>query len=270
VSDAPLLFTQSQLEAIAGALVETGDGLIESEIDYILAICRMSDPTPALMKRHRLYNAFAESQNNRQDRRAILAFIRQAMKPERYVRAPERFEAIRANLNRALMFAGIAVDGTGTLSARDPAGTLSAAESRARQLREDLAARGVHIDVIPFCRAEFVADDYFRAVEEATKSIADKLRAHTGLVEDGTALVDRALGGDLPMLAINALSSDSERSEQRAFANLVKGASGMFRTPTAQIARVGWAINKGDAEDLLCLASLIHRRLDAVRIRSRG
>jgi uncharacterized protein (TIGR02391 family) len=265
VNDSQPLFTQSQIEAIAAALADTGEGLTGSEIGHLLATCRMSDPTPALTKRHRLHNAFVESQNSRQDRRAILAFIRHAMKPER-ARCHERFEPLRTNLNRALSFAGLGVDTAGTLSPVQQARTLSDAERRARELKEDLAARGVHLDVLRFCRAELVSDDYFHAVLEATKSIADKLRARTGLADDGVILVDHALGGAIPMLAINALSSESEKGEQRGFANLVKGVFGMFRNPTAHAARIHWAMDKADAEDLLSLASLIHRRLDAAHM----
>jgi hypothetical protein len=42
-------------------------------------------------------------------------------------------------------------------------------------------------------------------------------------------LVDRALGGDPPMLAINPCRPQDEKSEQRGFANLIKGVFGMFR-----------------------------------------
>ena len=80
--------------------------------------------------------------------------------------------------------------------------------------------------------------------------------------DDGVQLVDKALAGDIPLLAINALSSESERSEQRGFANLVRGIFGMFRNPTAHTARIHWMMNKKDAEDLLSVVSLIHRRLD--------
>lgn len=269
MNENPPLFTQSELEAIAAALADTSEGLTGSELAHLLATCRMPDPTPDMTKRHRLYNAFAESQNGRKDRRAILAFIRHSMKPERYARCPERFEPMRTNLNRALSFAGLAVDASGTLSSSERARTLSEAERRARELKDDLAARGVHPDVLRFCRAELVSDDYFHAVLEATKSIADKLRVRTGLTDDGALLVDRALGGDPPMLAVNGLNSESERSEQRGFTNLVKGVFGMFRNPTAHAARIHWAMNKADAEDLLSLASLIHRRLDAAHMPSR-
>jgi len=262
-------FSQSELEAIAGALADTSEGLTGSEIGHILATCKMSDPTPKMTKRHRLYNAFCTDQNIRQDRTAILAFIRKAMKPERYVRCRERFEPMRTNLNRALSFAGLSVDESGTLGKGKRARTLMEAERRAQELKEALTARGVHPDVLRFCRAELVSDDYFHAVLEATKSIADKIRECTGLAEDGAGLVDRALGGSTPMLAINPLGTKNEKTEQSGFANLVKGVFGMFRNPTAHAPRVHWAMTKADAEDLLSLASLIHRRLDAANVLTR-
>jgi hypothetical protein len=109
------LFTQSQLQAIADALADTSQGLIVREIAHLLITCRMTDPSPGMTKRYRLYNAFAKEQNKNQDRRAILAFIRKSMKPERYARDPERYEPLRANLNRALAFAGLAVTSSGEL-----------------------------------------------------------------------------------------------------------------------------------------------------------
>jgi uncharacterized protein (TIGR02391 family) len=256
-------FEQSELEAIAAALADTSEGLTGTEIGHILASLKMADPTPTMTKWKRLHNAFVERQNYSHNRRAILQFIREAMKPERYAKQPERFEPMRANLNRALAFSGIAVSATGELSPVSRAETLTEATRRADELRADLTRRGVHADVLRFCRAELVADNYFHAVLEATKSIADKLRAKSGLTEDGAKLVDATLCGSAPRLAINDLLTDSQRSEQSGFANLVKGTFGMFRNPTAHEARVLWAMSKEDAEDLLSLASLIHRRLDA-------
>lgn len=257
------VFTQSQLEAIAAALGDTQEGLTGSEIGHLLRSSKMADPTPDMTKRHRLYNAFAQSQNSRQDRLCILAFIRKSMKPERYARSPERYEPMRANLNQALAFTGMYVNEAGQLKQADKARTLSEAQRRAEELRADLAARGVHPDVLRFCKAELVADDYFHAVLEAVKSVADKIRSKTGLTDDGSALVDRALSGNLPMLCINPLKTPSHKSEQKGFANLVRGAFGMFRNITAHEARIHWPMSKEDAEDLLSLASLIHRRLDA-------
>jgi uncharacterized protein (TIGR02391 family) len=258
-------FSQSELKAIAAALADTSDGLTGSEIGHILATLKMADPAPTMTKWKRLHNAFVERQNYSQNRRAILQFIREAMKPERYAKQPERFEPMRTNLNRALAFSGLAVSAAGELSSVTRAETLTEAQRRADELRADLTSRGVHPDVLRFCRAEVVADNYFHAVLEAAKSVADKLRAKSGLTEDGAKLVDASLCGSAPRVAISDLITESQRSEQSGFANLIKGVFGMFRNPTAHEARILWAMSKEDAEDLLSLASLIHRRLDAAR-----
>lgn len=254
-------FSQDELEAIAGALGDTELGLRNPEIELLIATSRMIDPGK-MTKAKRIYNAFAQSQNDHQDRTHILAFIRHAMKPARYSREPERFEPMRALLNRALAFAGLQVDEAGVLGSAKRASTLPEAQRRARDLRADLEGRGVHPDVLAFCRAELLEDNYFHAVQEAVKSVADKMRRLTGLTDDGAGLVDRALAGEPPMLAINARSTHSERSEQSGFANLIRGTFGMFRNPTAHEARIHWQMSMEDAEDLLTIVSLIHRRLD--------
>lgn len=255
-------FTQGQLEAIAGALGDTTDGLTNPEIGFLFQAAKMVDPG-AMAKRIRIYNAFADSQNTKRNRTHVLEFIRQAMSPARYSREPHRYEPMRANLNRALSFAGLAVDESGVLSNVEKVTTLPEAQRRARDLRSDLEGRGVHPDVLAFCRAELLADNYFHAVQEAVKSVADKVRRKTGLVDDGGVLVDRAFGGETPMIAINPRKTVSEKSEQTGFANLVKGAFGMFRNTTAHEAKINWDMTKEDAEDLLTIVSLIHRRLDA-------
>jgi uncharacterized protein (TIGR02391 family) len=260
------VFDQAQLEAIADAMGDTANGLTGSEIGHLLRICQMSDQSPDMAKRHRIYNAFVQTQNAKQDRVPILAIIRHAMKPARYVRQPERYEPMRMHLNKALAFAGLAVDATGTLISVEKAQTLSEAQRRASELREDLELRSVHPDVLKFCREELLAENYFHAVLEATKSVADKLRHRTGLTDDGATLVDRSLAGEPPLLVINEYVNYADKSEQRGFANLVKGLFGMFRNPTAHAPKIGWAVNKDDAEEVFTLLSLVHKRIDGARM----
>ncbi|MCB2080345.1 MAG: TIGR02391 family protein [Novosphingobium sp.] len=255
-------FSQGELEGIADALGHTEIGLTNPEIELLIRSAKMVDPGKTT-KRVRIYNAFVESQNTKKNRTHVLEFIRLAMTPARHSREPQRFEPMRAALNQALAFAGLVVDEAGKLSSAEAAKTLPEAQRRARDLRADLEGRGVHPDVLAFCRAELLADNYFHAVQEAVKSVADKMRRLSGLTDDGGGLVDKSLGGDAPIITINACSTVSEKSEQSGFANLVKGAFGMFRNPTAHEARIHWTMTKDDAEDLLTIVSLIHRRLDA-------
>jgi uncharacterized protein (TIGR02391 family) len=255
-------FTETQLEAIANALGDTTEGLTGSEIAFLLSASKLADVGVAANKRGRIYDAFANSQNARQDRICILAFIRKAMKPERHLKHPGRFETLRGLLNEALVFAEMAVSETGELMNVDRATTINEAKLRADELRADMIRRHVHQDVLRFCSEELVANNYFHAVLEAVKSLLDKLRTLSGLSGDGVSLIDQALSGDAPRVRINPMTTDSEKSEQRGFANLLRGLVGMFRNTTAHEARINWPMSKEDAEDLLSTVSLAHRRLD--------
>ena len=187
------------------------------------------------------------------------------MKPERHLKDADRFRLMRLNLNTALAFVGLEVAEDGMLHKADRATTVTEAQQKANALRAALQPRQVHERVLSFCRAELIADNYFHAVLEAVKSVFDRIREMSGMEADGSALVDKVFSGDSPVLAINNVATTSERSEQAGFANILKGLHGMFRNPTAHEARVKWPMNKDDAADLLTLASLVHRRLDAAR-----
>jgi uncharacterized protein (TIGR02391 family) len=126
-----------------------------------------------------------------------------------------------------------------------------------------LQARGVHADVLRFCRAELLQDNYFHAVLEASKGVAEKIRIRSGLTTNGAGLVDQALAGADPILRLNALSTDSEKSEQSGFVNLLKGLFGVFRNPTSHAPKATWSVGEADALDLLTPASYSHRRIDA-------
>lgn len=140
---------------------------------------------------------------------------------------------------------------------------MSEAQQRAGRLRSKLIERNVHHDVLNFCRAELLQENYFHAVFEATKSVAQKIRDKTGLTGDGAELVDRAFGLSDPLLAINSLRTEPEQSDQKGFANLLKGIFGTFRNVTAHAPRITWKIEEQDALDLLTMVSYLHRRLDA-------
>ena len=66
----------------------------------------------------------------------------------------------------------------------------------------------------------------------------------------------------MPHLALNSLQSESEKSEQKGFVNILKGLFGTFRNTTAHAPKIVWKIEEQDALDILSMVSLIHRRLD--------
>ena len=64
------------------------------------------------------------------------------------------------------------------------------------------------------------------------------------------------------MIKINDLNTSTEESEQKGFANLIKGIFGMFRNTTAHAPKIKWEIGEEDALDIMSILSLVHRRLD--------
>lgn len=265
-----MLFEQAHLDAIAHALAD--DGLTGDEIGHLLRVCKMGDhdPDTGVTKWKRLQNAFVNKQNVAQNSRAIQEFIRQAMNPAKHLSRPSRHEEMRFNLNQVLLLAGVQCTEGGKLERAEAATTLSQAERRARSMRLGLENRNVHPEVLRFCSAEWLADDYFHAVQEAVKSVMDRLRKSTGLATDGSDLVNFVLGGESPMLVINPRQTKSEKDEQKGFVNLLNGAYGMFRNPTSHEARIHWPMTQQDAENFMSMISLFHRRLDGATMPPRA
>ena len=263
----PRPFSRAQLEAICKVLADTSEGLTGSEIGGILGQVRVADVDSAMTKWKRLFNALAQEQNRAQSGDRVLAFIRHALEPARYQGDSARLEERRDRVNvTLLLYDGLEFGEDGKFHRTKKASSLPEAQQRANRLRSALERRGVHSDVLYYCSAEFLGDNPFHAVLEATKSVAEKIREKTGLTSDGARLVQEALAGNSPVLRINALVSGPHRGEQRGFANLLIGMFGTFRNPTAHAARVTWRMSEEDALDLFTLASYAHRRLDgAVR-----
>ena len=256
-------FDETYLEQICKVIGETASG---SEISTMLAQLNIPDDNPKGTKWRRLQAAFSERQ--RQDRcgNCLVAFMYKAMNPVRYTANRESFEQYRHELNQILIFCGYSLEENGKLRIQKAAQTLNEAEERAGKLRGELSRRAVHSDVLKFCRAELVSNNYFHAVLEATKSVADKIRQQSGLTSDGAQLVDDAFAlgkTGIPLLAFNSLQTDTERNEQNGMINLMKGMFSAFRNPTAHAAKISWIITEQDAFDLLTLASLLHRRIDS-------
>jgi len=262
----PRPFPPAAIEALCR---ECGEAVIGGQIANLIAPLKVPEtPTEANgTKWKRLFNAVVRAQNRQQDGRPMIRLIAEVMRPVRFVTV-EEFEAHRAALNERLMLFGYEVREDGRVGRAPIAATLSEAQQRANALRGELRRRDVHHDVLSFCRSELLEHNYFHAVLEAAKSVADKIRVKTGLELDGTPLADAAfsLSSSSPPVAFNALRTKWERSEHTGLATLTRGLFGTFRNTTAHAPRVRWAVDESEALDMLTLASMLHRRLDTARV----
>ena len=251
-------FADAQLESLARFL---GDCRSGSTISRVFQDQGIVDRSGQSTKWKRLDWAFREMQRVDGSANRLLKFIAAYLAPSRFVGEEEQFEACRSGLNQRLSFAGLEYGADGQFRHVTKAHTLSEAEARANAIRAKFRGRRLHPDVLKYCRAELMQENYFHAVFEATKGLAQRIREMSGVNADGAKLVDSALLGKNPKLAINSLRTETERSEQNGFGMLLKGCFAAVRNPLAHEPKVLWE-GEDDAADYLTLISLLHRKLD--------
>lgn len=251
-------FPEGQVESLARLLGDCGSG---SDITRVLQDRGLVDNSGESTKWRRLYWVFLDSQGRHKCANQIIDFIRSFLTPARFVGRNDQFEAHRQQLNTILAFSGLEFGRDGKVRQRQPARTLDEAEARARTIKAKFQGRRIHPEVLKYCRVELLRDDYFHAVFEAAKGLAQRIRDLSGVQADGAALIDRVFSVDQPVLAINSLRTETERSEHKGFAALLKGCFGAVRNPLAHEPKILWR-GEDDAADYLSLISLLHRKLD--------
>lgn len=259
---------QMTLMAIAKLCAKLNTGEKETtggEINHMLLSADLPNPTPEITKQTRIYNAFAEFQNEHQTSNNICKFIRLMYSPSRFVNHLDVYRNALASLNKLLAFHGLELQEDGQLHRVNKAATLSEAEQRAQRLRQQLLLRNVHPQILKFAESEIASDNYFHTVLEAMKSVTSSIRELSGYYSDGSDLVDHTFQGESPRFVINPYSTKSHKSEQIGFANLLKGLYSTFRNPTAHEAKILWELSEEDALDVLSIISYVHRKLEKAR-----
>lgn len=221
------------LEGMAKILADTGQGLTGTELSKFIPEAGLNDVDQSNTKWKRLYNSFADYQNRNRNSNNILKFINLSMKPSRYIGQNDKYENIRAELNKRLSFVGLELNEKGVFNPVALTKTITEAELRVNRFKSKLEIRNIHPKIYEYCNSELITENYFHSVFEAVKSIAEEIRLQTNLSLDGSELIDKALSVNKPLIKINSLQTETEESEQKGFTNLIKGVFGMFRNTTA-------------------------------------
>ena len=261
------LLSENQITRLAEILCDAGT---HEELSAWFSRLNIAEELPLPSKYNRLKRGLSKKQRADGCANNVLQHVLWVLEPVRFLRNPERQVELRTSVNEALLFSGLQVDERNQIIAVARAYTVDEARERAGTLRTELARRGVHSEVLRFCREELLDENYFHAVLEAAKSVFERIRTMTGLTGDGAALVEEAFSLKSAMLAINSLRTETEQSEHTGFANLLKGVAGHLRNPPAHGPKITRPqVTEQDALDLMTLLSYLHRRLDgAVVLRS--
>ena len=104
--------------------------------------------------------------------------------------------------------------------------------------------------------------DYYDAVFEASKGLAERVREISGLTTDGGNLFQTAFSTNDPDLFINLMETESERSEFIGLKELLQSIFHLVRNPAAHTPKVNWKTDETKALDILTLISFAHKYLD--------
>lgn len=271
------LIHELKLQAICDILAETQEGLTGREISQLLEQCSIPDlessergvPKDSIImkpkKSKRLYIALSNQQKRDNSSSVIFFFIKVVMDPVRYIDNQSLYDTRLSKLNVALSFTGLKLTEANEFIKVKESETLSDAQRLATNFKTKLEQRHIHPTILLYCTPELVSNNYFHSVFEASKSVAEIIRQKSGLSSDGVRLVEEAFGignKGFPILAINTLVSETEKSEQRGFKNIVMGLMRMFRNRAAHEPKISWPMSEQDALDIMSMISLIHRKLD--------
>ncbi|MCX6318077.1 MAG: TIGR02391 family protein [Bacteroidetes bacterium] len=249
------------IEGLAKILGDTNQGLTVTELSKFIPEAGLRDVDPFNTKWKRLYNSFADYQNRNKNSNNILTFIALSINPSRFVGKNEKFEMIRAELNKRLSFIGLFLNESGILNPVKKATTITEAEERISRFKSKLESRNIHPKIYEYCNSELITENYFHSVFEAVKSVAEEIRKRTNLTLDGGELIDKVFSVTNPLIKINSLKNETEQSEQKGFSNLIKGVFGMFRNTIAHSPKVIWTITEDEALDIMTIISLIHKKI---------
>ncbi len=251
-------FAENNVEALAKVMGDCGSG---SEISRALNSLRILDRSGESTKWRRLDWVFRDIQNRDKCANRIIEFIQYFLAPVRFSGNEDEFERHRSRLNEVLALSGLEYRPEGIFRRHTPARTLSEAQRRARRIQDKLKGREIHSEVLRYCNAELMQDNYFHAVFEACKGLYQRIRDKSGIDKDGAALINDVFAIDKPILAFNSLRTETEKTEHKGFAELLRGCYSAVRSPRAHEPRIMWS-SEDDAADYFTLISLLYRKLE--------
>lgn len=264
---------QQQLKSLCGIVAHTSEGLTKSELTTLLGQCRICSVddgssrnqlgyTIGLNKRDWLYNCLVAEINKSQSFSKVFSFLQAVLNPAAYTSADSRqkYRYLFEETNKVLLFAGLSIDQSGRLVAVSQAETLSEVDQRVNHLKKALYDRAIHSEVQKYCVEDYLRADYYDAVFEASKGLAERVRQISGLTTDGGTLFQTVFSKNDPYIFFNAMKTDSERSEFTGLKELLEAIFHLVRNPAAHTPKVNWKTDETKVLDILTLISFAHIR----------
>lgn len=224
------LMSQSEIENICKTFP---DEVSHSKITRMLAELNLYDIGTTYTKRERTTYAITRFQNLTKTNYALKRIIEYISKPS-YIQANQiDWCSFSLNLNRQLQYHGLKINNKGILESCKKTETYSEGQTRYHSLQNKLSTLAIHPKIFTLCKPEILNKNYFHLVFEASKVALETVRNLSGLNKDGNQLIQECFSGNLPILVINQLKSDTDKSEQAGLKSLLHTIVYLYRNPKA-------------------------------------
>lgn len=270
-----IILDEQQLKSICEVLGETTKGFTKTQLKHLLQQSRIvpvSDGSNSnglgysigLNKRDWLYNCLATEINNSHSISKIYLFLEKALNPVSFTDTAKReqYTYLLEGTNKVLMLAGLEITKEGKLIPVAQAKTLDEVDRRVNSLQSALYHRSIHSEVTKYCINDYLQNDYYDAVFEAAKGLAERVRTISGLSTDGGQLFQTAFSTKDPYLFFNSMRSESEKSEFTGLKELLEAIFHLIRNPAAHTPKINWKVDETKALDVLTMISFAHKYLD--------
>ena len=239
-----------------------GDNYTNSQIDMCFRQLSLSARGADSTKWKKVLFVLQKYQDKNNTSKDTIRVLENLMAPVRYIQDEKDYKDKKLQLNKILSMAGVELDETGTIVYVDVTKTIKEANERYSSLIQKLRNRNIHPQVMNYCTEELLADNYFHSVFEAAKSLSDRVRTISGLMEDGSELYNKAFSVKNPILKYNDLLTDSEINQQNGLKEMLHGITHYIRNVTAHEPKIKWIIDETAAIEILTVISYLHSEID--------
>ena len=269
------ILDEQQLKAVCDVLAETSMGYTKTELTHLLQQSKIAIASDGkvnngytyqigLNKRDWLYKCLVQEINSSCSFSRVYAFLEKALNPVAFtdVKNRDKYNYLLEGVNKALLLAGLEITKEGKLIEVIRAKTLDEVDRRVNSLQRQLYNRSIHGEVQKYCIKDYLQKDYYDAVFEAAKGLAERVRQITGLTTDGGTLFQTAFSKNNPYIFFNSMQTDSEKSEFTGLKELLESIFHLVRNPAAHTPKINWKVDEAKALDILTLISFAHKYLD--------
>jgi len=268
-----LIIEDAKLEALANKL-GTLPELTHTNIDKYLVECSIQDIStksksvglgyiPVDSKSKRIYKCFINEVHRTNNDLKIVSFIERALDPSRFADS-KRYDDVLNDINSVLLFMGCEINKSGKVKIVKKATTIDEVQERINALENEAKKRNVHLEVLKYCKREYLDKDYFHAQFEASKGLFQRIRDLTNQNVDGTKLINGVFSTDEPMLILPnlKLTERTDKDEFLGYKHLFEYVVNAVRNPEGHTPRILASEELGECLDNFVIISRCHRFLD--------